>query len=78
VYPLDGSRHMTTSCLRGFDIRGNLPHVDDQGEIQALATLSFPDPIILPFDHEYGLGVFLDLPSGVPSAINGYMTLEYA
>jgi hypothetical protein len=41
--------------------------------------LSFsPDPIILPFDREYGLGVFLALPRGIPGAINGYMTLEYA
>ncbi len=68
---------MTTSCLRGFHNRGNLPHLGDQGETKAPDTLTVPDPIILPFDREYGLGVFLSLPRGIPSAINGYVTLEY-
>jgi len=69
---------MTTSCLLGFHNRGNLPHVGDEGEIKLPDALTFPDSIILLFNREYGLGVFLALPRGIPSAINGYMTLEYA
>jgi hypothetical protein len=69
---------MTTSCLLAFHNRGNLPHVGGQGEIKLPDTLTFLHPIALPFDHEYGLGAFLSLPRGIPSAINGYMTLEYA
>ena len=68
---------MTTSCLLGFHHRGNLPHISDQGGLQAPATLTVPDPSILPFDREYGLGAFLSLPRGISSAINGYATLEY-